>query len=593
MTTTSSNFKEPHFGNIPLACVIPSKTNPRRTFNQEALEKLADSIKQHGLGQPILVRPLPTTETMIDCVEIIAGERRYRASKLAGVETIPAIVKEMSDAAAAEFQLIENIQREDVNEIEEAEGFDALMKEHGYTAEQLAQKIGMSKSHVYARLKLCALCPEARQLVFERELSASIALLIARIPVSSLQIQATQEIIENDGDDEPMSYREAKNHIEQRYMLDLSKASFSIADAKLVKSAGSCEGCPKRTGNQPEVFSDIARANVCTDPDCFAVKRIAQGQKMVVEAKKKGIPILETKEATDVVRDHTKATLNDCAWNFDNVVSSSHSNKRLSDLLTADQLPEPSAIIKKENGEFTPVFEKSAMQAALEKAGICESDEAVEAREQAEEANQDPEKVAAQQARVKQAEAEREANQLLAEQETKVRIAILKKIRENHPVRLSADALRIIARDFAFTYYCPSVLGEVFDADFSDGVRINTFIDTASAADLQVLLVGMVAADGAYVRDHEIHDGSFDENDGGYIRLCDFATAGGVDIDQVRAELAPPPVDDASRDPDPEPAPTGKKSTAGGKKGSATKTAADTTISKNDAVAAWPFPASK
>ena len=152
------------FETIPLECIRASKTNPRKHFNPELLADLAASIRQLGLAQPILVRPI--ARDLIDNspvrFEVVAGERRFRASHLAGYQTILAVVRDLSDAEALELQVVENLQRADLHPLEEAEGYEVLMKAHDLSAEQLADKVGKSKAYIYARLKLCALVPFAR-----------------------------------------------------------------------------------------------------------------------------------------------------------------------------------------------------------------------------------------------------------------------------------------------------------------------------------------------------------------------------------------------------------------------------------------------
>jgi ParB/RepB/Spo0J family partition protein len=141
------------------------------------------------------------------------------------METIPAMMRHMSDEEVVVFQTIENLQREDVHPLEEAEGYERLMKEFKYSADQLAEQVGKSRAYIYARLKLCALGGAARRAFYggDNKLSASTALLIARIPVDSLQEQATTEIL-TWSNGEPMSYRKAAQHIQARYMLRLADA---------------------------------------------------------------------------------------------------------------------------------------------------------------------------------------------------------------------------------------------------------------------------------------------------------------------------------------------------------------------------------
>ena len=146
------------FIDAPMERITASKTNPRKIFDDAALADLAASIKKHGVAQPILLRPTHV-DAGITFFEVVAGERRFRASKLAGKTTVPAIVRNLSDAEALEIQVIENLQRQDLHPLEEAEGFEVLMRENGYTADVMAEKTGKSKAYIYASLKLCALEP--------------------------------------------------------------------------------------------------------------------------------------------------------------------------------------------------------------------------------------------------------------------------------------------------------------------------------------------------------------------------------------------------------------------------------------------------
>src|ERR1700675_3451392 len=148
---------------IPLNRIQESKTNPRRTFDETKLAELADNIRQHGVLQPVLVRPLPGGEDGF--FELVAGARRYRASQIAKRETIPATIRELTDTQCLELQLIENLQRVDVHELDEARGYAALMhlQPETYTVETLAEKIGRSEKYVYARLRLTHLVDEVQQ----------------------------------------------------------------------------------------------------------------------------------------------------------------------------------------------------------------------------------------------------------------------------------------------------------------------------------------------------------------------------------------------------------------------------------------------
>lgn len=152
---------------LRLSQIDPTPGQPRKTFDGEALAQLADSIGAHGVLQPILVR-----EVAPERYRIVAGERRWRASKLAGLSEIPAIIVEMTEREAAEVALIENIQREDLNPIEEALGYETLKKEYGLTQEEISEKVGKSRSAVANAMRLLDLPDEVRALVVGGTLSA-------------------------------------------------------------------------------------------------------------------------------------------------------------------------------------------------------------------------------------------------------------------------------------------------------------------------------------------------------------------------------------------------------------------------------------
>jgi len=277
---------------IPVDQVDESPTNPRKTF--EDLEDLARDIAERGLLQPVLVRPKGVR------FELIVGARRFRASKLAEAPTIAALVREMDDQEVLETQIVENAKRSDLHPLEEAEAFETLMKVHGLSAEEIAHRVKKSRSWIYQRVKYCSLCEEAREAFREGKLTASTAFLVARIPSEKLQRQATKEITRARWNAEPMSYREALDFIERRFMLRLEEAPWKLDDAELLPAAGPCTTCPKRTGNQAELFEDVKSPDVCTEPSCFAKKKAAWSRLRLAEAKKAGSKILSEAESKKI-----------------------------------------------------------------------------------------------------------------------------------------------------------------------------------------------------------------------------------------------------------------------------------------------------
>lgn len=291
------------YRSVPLAILAESRSNPRRTFNQTDLEELAASIRQKGVLQPLLVRPLTALQQITRKeeeaqFEIVFGARRFRASKLAGLAEVPVRIRALNDKEALEVQVIENLQRKDLDALEEADGYQLLHQKHGYSIDDLAVKVGKSARWVYARLQLTKLTKPARVAFADGKLSPSTALLVARIP-TSLQDKAVKGIVhgEHGNASEPMSYREASAYVQREFMLRLAGAPFKIDDPELVAAAGACSTCPKRTGNQRELFDDVTSADVCTDPTCFNQKRDAAWAIKRREAETGGQKILSDAEA--------------------------------------------------------------------------------------------------------------------------------------------------------------------------------------------------------------------------------------------------------------------------------------------------------
>jgi ParB family transcriptional regulator, chromosome partitioning protein len=174
---------------VPIDQVHGSRFNPRKDFRETELLELAGSIQQHGLVQPIVVRPDPAGG-----YEIVAGERRWRASQLAGLHQVPVIVRELADRDVIEMAIIENVQREDLNAIEEASGYNELIQRFNYTQEQLAEQIGKSRSHLANMMRLLKLPDNVQALVAEGKLTAGHArALVGRADAEQLALRIIEQ----------------------------------------------------------------------------------------------------------------------------------------------------------------------------------------------------------------------------------------------------------------------------------------------------------------------------------------------------------------------------------------------------------------
>mgnify|MGYP000687585978 FL=1 len=175
---------------LPIYKVEPNPDQPRQDFDEEELQALADSITVHGIIQPLTVREMPN-----GYYQIIAGERRWRAARMANLSDVPAVIIEADDKKAMELALIENLQRQDLNPLEEALGYQTLMNEYGLTQEEAAGRVGKSRPAVANALRLLGLCPEVQERVRKGELSAGHARAILQLKSEKKQQEAAQKIV--------------------------------------------------------------------------------------------------------------------------------------------------------------------------------------------------------------------------------------------------------------------------------------------------------------------------------------------------------------------------------------------------------------
>ena len=175
---------------LPIYKVEPNPDQPRQDFDEEELQALADSIAVHGIIQPLTVREMPN-----GYYQIIAGERRWRAARMANLSDVPTVIIEADDKKAMELALIENLQRQDLNPLEEALGYQTLMNEYGLTQEEAAGRVGKSRPAVANALRLLGLCPEVQERVRKGELSAGHARAILQLKSEKKQQEAAQKIV--------------------------------------------------------------------------------------------------------------------------------------------------------------------------------------------------------------------------------------------------------------------------------------------------------------------------------------------------------------------------------------------------------------
>ncbi|MGL5347136.1 MAG: nucleoid occlusion protein [Peptostreptococcaceae bacterium] len=177
---------------IPIDNIVPNPYQPRRVFSQAALEELSNSIKSYGILQPITVREVDGK------YELVAGERRFRAAKLANLKAVPAIINNMSNESSAVLALLENLQREDLNFIEEAMGYENLIREHDFTQQQLAEKLGKNQSTIANKLRILRLPTDIKIKLVENDLTERHARALLKLPTEELVKDVLDKVIKNE-----------------------------------------------------------------------------------------------------------------------------------------------------------------------------------------------------------------------------------------------------------------------------------------------------------------------------------------------------------------------------------------------------------
>lgn len=245
--SVDQNTSEIQIAEVDISLISPQKNQPRKNFDQLLLRELADSIREMGVLQPVLLRPVG------ERYEIVAGERRWRAAGIAGLKTLPALIRELEDAEVAEISLIENLQRDDLSVIEEAMAYRNMIEQYRYSQESLSQRIGKSRVHISNTMRLLGLPGEVIVLLEKKQISAGHARALLGLSSAAAQIKAAQKIAQG-----KISVRETEEIIrfqKDAGVKDMKKAP-EIADLeeRLQKHLGSkAEIKRKRQGGTIEI----------------------------------------------------------------------------------------------------------------------------------------------------------------------------------------------------------------------------------------------------------------------------------------------------------------------------------------------------
>lgn len=316
---------------FPTDQIDPSPFQARKHFDQTSIQELGESIREHGVLLPLIAR---VADPASGRLELVAGDRRRQAALLVGLQAVPVIVRELSATAAEEIMLIENLQREDLTESEEANGYNRMLKlksESGealYTVETLAQKLGKNIAHVTARLKLL-MCPkELVAAVDEGIVRVTTAMLVGRIPDPKARAECAREVLTPSHQQVPLNYEQTKELIRSRYIVRLDKKDFPLDDPMLVPMkkddtgqrclGGACTDCPFRSGNlegveAKESASTPGKAggstrgadpNMCTLPKCHRTKMDAAWRQQKEQAQMADRKVLDGEAAKEAFAGH-------------------------------------------------------------------------------------------------------------------------------------------------------------------------------------------------------------------------------------------------------------------------------------------------
>lgn len=370
MTTSSPMPAIGDFQLIERKKIHPHPTN-RKHVTPAKMKEMVESMRVRAAAglvvnqKPVILRPHPTKKGEF---ELCDGERRWRGGDEVDAEYLAAEIRELTDEQLINERLLANDQNEETHPLDEALQYQLLIKEHGYDVQKIADRHQKTLAVVYGRLKLLALTPANQKLFLADKFNASVALYLARIPNAKLQDQAGKEVTDPRRDG-PMSARDAQRFIQQHYMLRLVDAPFDIEDEALLPKAGSCAKCPKRTGNQGELFADVEHKDMCTDPICFEEKREAVWIRRCAAADAEGNKVLSA-TATKKVFPHEHATTPAYGSGYVDLASPCYDDekRRTHKQLLKPKMP-PIVLARDPSGGIHELIEDKNLKQALKDAG--------------------------------------------------------------------------------------------------------------------------------------------------------------------------------------------------------------------------------
>jgi len=410
--------------------LVESTTNPRK--GKVEIGDIVESIRAQGILEPLLGRRIG------DRVEVVFGRRRRAAALAVGLASVPIVIRDdMSDAAVLEAQIVENRDRKDVHPMEEAEGYEALLKipkDDGAprALEDVAARVGVTVAYLTRRLALLKLAPVVRDAFRDGRLETSVALLIATLRKAD-QIKACGDLAApEDGARGALPYKTALDHVRRTYLLRLAEAPFPIAAEDLIPGVGACGACPKRTGANPNLFGEFESTELCTDAGCYAKKVAAGWSRLAQAARDSGRVVLADKAAAEVFKFGATTPASESGFvDIDDRCFDDPKERTFREIL-GEKIP-PTTLARDDRGGVHDLLDRKEARAAVRSALPKKATEKADEKDAAAQAIVDAEKE----------ETLREATYRLALLEFGKRVAAGKGL----PIRVLAVALGLRARD--------------------------------------------------------------------------------------------------------------------------------------------------
>lgn len=264
---------------IALKDIFPDPNQPRKFYDETAMEELIQSVKESGVIQPVLVREQPDRHNKYT---LVCGERRYRASKAAGLKTIPAVIRELSDDEALQLQIVENLQRKDVHPMEEAVAFKSFQETKDWSVEEIAKRVGKTEYYVKQRIKLNSLCELFQKLFFQNKINITDALEVSRLDIE-VQSDLFNELVDEDDLNNPSFHLSIEKFQLDKFRGKLERATFDLDDATLFPSMGACSNC-QFNSSVLKLFPDQHGAT-CGSIKCFAEKTKISFERNIEDAR--------------------------------------------------------------------------------------------------------------------------------------------------------------------------------------------------------------------------------------------------------------------------------------------------------------------